>query len=365
MADTSTLSPTQLLVAAEEAVDSFDLAAAEAILKRALQQHPGSTTAMDMLAELYLQIGRTEEAKSLLEKSIAQKPGYGPKDMKSSSTKWMYYAQIVEGHDAVKSYKKGIEVLQAELAVAKTEMDATTIADVCKQIGAAYAAIAEVYMTDLCFEDGAESQCEASIVAALRVCQTSLEVWQAAANLRLCQNRIKDTKEALGNCIKILKSQEVTSEMDVGNGKAPAAVVASYQTRVAILKLLIEVGMGTEARVLAVRLLAEDDANVEVWYLSGVAAKLCGHLKESKRLLLAALEMLQELVTSPHSSVRMREDSLRPIVEATQAALRDLKDLMHKKKDSEPLLPSDAAAATAPVGVTDGVTDADSEMDVE
>ena len=31
---------------------------------------------------------------------------------------------------------------------------------------------------------------------------------------------------------------------------------------------------------------------LQVWYLSGIAAKACGHLKEAKRLLMAALEVV-------------------------------------------------------------------------
>lgn len=330
MAGTSELNPTQLLVAAEEAVALFDLEAAEAILKRVLKEHPENTTAMDMLAELYLQLGRQDKAKPLLEKSIAQKPGYDPKDIKSSSTKWMYYAQIVEGQAAVKSYQKGIEVLQSELAVAKTQMDETAVATVSTQIGNAYAAIAEIFITDLCFEDDAMTRCEAAIAAALRVCKNSLEVWQVAANLRLCQKRSVDAKAALMNCLKIIESLE-RDAMDDGTKAGPP-----YQTRVGVLKMLIEVGMGAEAKALASVLLAEEDANVEVWYLYGCAAKVCGDLKEAKRLFLAALEMLRELVASPNSSVQMRQSSLRPLVEATRAALQDIKDVVHRRKKTAP-----------------------------
>jgi len=319
----------------------FDLEAAEAILKRVLKQHPKNTTAMDMLAELYLQLGRPDKAKPMLEKSIAQNPGYDPKDIKSSSTKWMYYAQIVEGQAAVKSYQKGIEVLQAELAVAKTQMDEGAVATVSSQIGTAYAAIAEIFMTDLCFEGDAETRCEAAIAAALRVCKKSLEVWQVAANLRLCQKRPADAKAALVNCLNILKHLE-RDAMDDGCQPGPP-----YQTRVAILKLLIEVGMGAEAKALASVLLAEDDANVEVWYLFGSAAKVCGDLKEAKRLFLAALEMLGELVSSPNSSVQMRQSSLRPLVEATRAALQEIKEVATHRKKTAPASQHDTAAAEA------------------
>ncbi len=56
----------------------------------------------------------------------------------------------------------------------------------------AHSSIVEIFMTDLCFEDGAEGKCEEHVGAALAVDPESLDAMQVLASLRLSQSRPAD-----------------------------------------------------------------------------------------------------------------------------------------------------------------------------
>ena len=63
---------------------------------------------------------------------------------------------MLEGQSAVTSYGRGVVLLKKELEAANTEGDKQLQATIRQQIAAAHASVAELYMTDLCFEDNAE-----------------------------------------------------------------------------------------------------------------------------------------------------------------------------------------------------------------
>jgi hypothetical protein len=58
-----------------------------------------------------------------------------------------------------------------------------------KQIARSYSSLAELYMTDLCFEENAETECEAAVVGSLQYDPGSLDGRCALASLRLSQQR--------------------------------------------------------------------------------------------------------------------------------------------------------------------------------
>lgn len=66
-----------------------------------------------------------------------------------------------------------------------------------KQIARSYSSIGELYMTDLCFEPDAESQCEAAIQQSLVACPDNLDALQAYASFRLSQSRPADASELI------------------------------------------------------------------------------------------------------------------------------------------------------------------------
>lgn len=73
-----------------------------------------------------------------------------------NSSKYLYFAQLLEGQNAVASYGRGVELLRRELLTATSTGDIALQTTIRQQIAAAHASIAELYMTDLCFQPDAE-----------------------------------------------------------------------------------------------------------------------------------------------------------------------------------------------------------------
>ena len=89
-----------------------------------------------------------------------------------------------------------------------------------KQIAKAFCSIAELYMTDLCYEDDAERQCESAILHAFEIDGESLDGNLALASLRLSQNRAEEASrimEVVYTRVKrikdIMKSRTVIAEI--------------------------------------------------------------------------------------------------------------------------------------------------------
>lgn len=88
----------------------------------------------------------------VLARSILLEPEEGP-------DKYLYMAQLYEGRRALEYYEKGLELLLRKLgerAEGAKEGEAVLKQRVCM----AYCSVAELFLTDLCFEPDAEAQCQ-------------------------------------------------------------------------------------------------------------------------------------------------------------------------------------------------------------
>lgn len=141
------------------------------------------------------------------------------------------------------------------------EIDAQ-IKELTKQLSDIHCSAAELYMTDLCFEDGAEVACETLLNQARAVDSGNPEVFRVMADLRLTQSRGEEAKEAISHCLDLIGGMEVDS-LDY----------PSYEQRSAVVRVLVELSLFAEATVVLEGLLAEDEKIVETWYLLGIAQK--------------------------------------------------------------------------------------------
>jgi predicted Zn-dependent protease len=137
-----------------------------------------------------------------------------------------------------------------------------------RKLANALCGIVEVYMTDLSWEEDAEARCETLITQAMSVeDETSPEVLQTLASVRLSQERKKDAQAALTRSIQIWKDADPEDP-----------IVPDFATRVSLARLLMEAEMETDAMHVLQRLVADDDQSVETWYLGG----WCQHLLAEK-----------------------------------------------------------------------------------
>ncbi|CEO94599.1 unnamed protein product (mitochondrion) [Plasmodiophora brassicae] len=206
-------------------------------IERAIEQDSNDMAALDMLAEVLLELDRTEEAVRALRRSIDLYPN-------SNANKYMSLAQLLSGREALGLYERGIQLMLSGI-----DRDDSSVA-------AAYSAIAELFMTDLCDEDNAESNCEAAVEAAVNVRSDCPDPYRVMASLRIIQGRYEEAEAAVRSGLERIAS-------------------SPFETRLDLAKSCIELGMFTDGLDLVDDLLAEDDRDCQLW----VMAALC-YLKE-------------------------------------------------------------------------------------
>lgn len=161
-------------------------------LRRASEMDPTSAATMDLLAEVEMSVGEAERAQRCWMRGIeiSEDP-----DSVENTERWLYIAQMQEGDAARTSYMQGIALLNKRLQVPTTTsvsvLDDGDSPDVVRaKLCTAQCALADLYLTDLCFEDGAEEKCQAALDAAAEhnVAQ-SHEPLQSMASLRFSQGK--------------------------------------------------------------------------------------------------------------------------------------------------------------------------------
>eukprot|EP01130_Rhizamoeba_saxonica_P018701 TRINITY_DN9447_c0_g1_i2.p1 TRINITY_DN9447_c0_g1~~TRINITY_DN9447_c0_g1_i2.p1 ORF type:complete len:173 (-),score=46.61 TRINITY_DN9447_c0_g1_i2:72-590(-) len=115
--------------------------------------------------------------------------------------------------------------------------------------------MAEIYMTDECYEIDAESQCNYLLEEAVKLDGTNSEALMQMANFRICQNNQEDAFNYLEKCRK--NWTDATSYNDRIQTSKLYLELAKYQTSSDILKDLI----------------SEDNTNAETWFLLAISLK--------------------------------------------------------------------------------------------
>lgn len=270
----------------------------------------------------------------------------------------LYLGQLSSEEEALASYKRGVNDLEACLKILERMEGATipvrkqidgddamdeeeakedredALIGVRRQLCGAYCSVAELYLTDLCYNSEAETQCEFHLNAALKVSdedgRPSTDAIQTMANLRLSQRRVYDATSLMLNVYEAMrrgcealsalvglartstgdkKNEEMSKDDgdEKGNGDEKARELVDvdaanslpgYEFRCQSAKLLLECasvlrsssdqGSWTEderrnkASVCADAsvhilgsLIAENDEVIEVWYLLGRAFMTC------------------------------------------------------------------------------------------
>lgn len=136
-------------------------------------------------------------------------------------------------------------------------------------------------------DDGAERECEKLLQLALSSCPDNPDALYASANLRTIQGRLPEASELVTRCLGVLEACrtrgiEQMSILMLGardqqeeDSEVPAAINlydVSYELRVAVAKLALELEQFDPAYTLLDQLLEEDDRVIEVSHLAAVAA---------------------------------------------------------------------------------------------
>ena len=138
--------PEQLVEQGNIALTRLQPELASRFFSNALELSPNDTLIMDSLADVCIQLGENEKAYNLLLKSASDEPTTNP-------VKWLYLAQLQQGHDALKCYQTGIGLLEANISTINTGTgtvaNSNTNTNLINQICKAYCSVAELYLSDL------------------------------------------------------------------------------------------------------------------------------------------------------------------------------------------------------------------------
>uniref|UniRef100_A0A3Q0S134 Si:dkey-12j5.1 n=1 Tax=Amphilophus citrinellus TaxID=61819 RepID=A0A3Q0S134_AMPCI len=225
----------QLLQKTEECMDSFDFEMAGLFCQRALDVEPTNLQVLDMLGHIYSELGDTQKAKeiSFLAASFLHAVALSP-DV--GHGKYMYLGQIHTGQEAVDYYTRGIHVLlnalekqETTTAGAAAQPDEDPELPTEKDVSVAYCSIAEIYLTDLCMEEGAADKCREFIEKALQYHHDNPEALQLMASYLFSTERNQEGKDYLLKSVGMwLPAQKHSNE------------IPPYESRITTAKLLIE-----------------------------------------------------------------------------------------------------------------------------
>ncbi|XP_042208383.1 uncharacterized protein LOC121856759 [Homarus americanus] len=222
----ASLTTDELLTRAQEQIDCFHYERAQYLCQEALKRDPDNVSALETSSSLCLEVGNLDGAKHCLGRAITLKSEEG-------YAKYMSMAQLLEGKESLQCYQKGIEILtkvitglqhsvkenkakcsennsndisatkpemaadeneskddskETIIGATKTENDPLpssslvepegNMADLVRQLSTANCSVAELFMTDLCDEEGAEEQCRSSITNAIQADSNNPEAYQ-------------------------------------------------------------------------------------------------------------------------------------------------------------------------------------------
>eukprot|EP01064_Diplonema_japonicum_P006273 TRINITY_DN1418_c1_g1_i2.p1 TRINITY_DN1418_c1_g1~~TRINITY_DN1418_c1_g1_i2.p1 ORF type:complete len:377 (+),score=107.37 TRINITY_DN1418_c1_g1_i2:59-1132(+) len=255
-----------LLDEAEAAMAKFEYEQACLKYEAALGIFPKNTDVMDTLGEVLVTfVGNEEKGEAVLRKSIELAPNDG-------HSKYMSLGQMMGGAEGLLMYKKGAENLLKNLNEAT---DPAEREEISEQMASSFCAVAELWTTDLCMEEGAEHQCKAALDFAALHSPNNAEMHALYAQLYLRLNKMEESKASL---LKVCNLLEIL----------PDTRQPSTETKIEVGKLLMQVSEWDEAYQLFKSLLLADDGNGYLWYLMGETLKYLGNFRRSQRHLLRA-----------------------------------------------------------------------------
>uniref|UniRef100_A0A8C4ELA2 Si:dkey-12j5.1 n=1 Tax=Dicentrarchus labrax TaxID=13489 RepID=A0A8C4ELA2_DICLA len=239
----------QLLEKTEECMDSFDFEMAALFCQRALDVESDNLQALDMQGH----ISSLTNSLQVFLRAVELSPDVG-------HSKYMYLGQIHTGQEAVDYYTRGIQALLAALDKQQAQAGAAAPPDedpevpTAKDVCVAYCSIAEIYLADLCMEEGAADKCREFIEKALHYHYDNPEALQLMASYLFSTERNQEGREYLLKSVGLWlpsQKQSAASSSAEEDMQVSWSCIPPYESRITTAKLLIE---------------AEE---YEVWYLSG------------------------------------------------------------------------------------------------
>lgn len=224
--------------------------------------------ALNLLGEINVELGNVVDARAcFVQAAEIDEDGDVPEELGGGPEKFMWLAQLSEegGLDSVRWFQKGIQALRRQIEEISSENEMqdseaeAALEEKKAKLATALCGIAEVYMTDLSWDDKeAEETCEKVMAEALELSPDNPEILQTYASVRISQNKKEEAQQFLATSLGIWKDLPEDS-----------LEIPDFAVRVSLARLLMEVQLEEAAMEVIGRLIQEDDDSVETWYLGG------------------------------------------------------------------------------------------------
>ncbi|KAF9094199.1 hypothetical protein BGX23_002359 [Mortierella sp. AD031] len=314
-----------LLVQANQALDTFEFELAHQFAMRALQMEPQNVTALEAAGSIEVELELFNEAKEHFLECVKLQPNSG-------YSKFMYLGQMSEQLEAISYFQQGVNLMVAERTSMPQDLTkGSAYLALSNKISSALCSMTDIYLTDCCFEPNAESQCETYLAQAVQIEPVTPEVYQTLASVRLSQQRMDEAKAALAQGLALWLGSDPNEE----DGPTP-----DYETRLALVKLLLETAMYDEAFTVLNGLIEENDQVPDTLYLFGWANYIAAEEvdessptadEERKEQLDNAREALNACVKLWHAT----ESTDQPLLQHTQELLETITQVLGPEIEQE------------------------------
>jgi len=246
-----------LLDKAEGCLDEYNLELAQKFCERALQIDEKNIRALQLTAGLFLDMGDVENAQNCLGRAIHLEP-------ESGYSKYLSLAQIMTGVQSRELCRKAIELIKTQISTLPPTDE--SLAELRRDLSNALVSVSELYMTDLCDEQEAETESKSCIEEATQADPTNPEAFQAQANYALIVGNIEEAKTAINKSLELWLPDHLKFIEDGISGKETTLTIEFRQSTV---KMLLDLEDYDNAIKILDALISADETDVNTWYLLG------------------------------------------------------------------------------------------------
>lgn len=272
---------------------------------------------VQVFADAYLENGQVEKAYSLIERSCQL-----DSDGKiGGCAKFFTLGQITGGPDGISIIMKGIENVSAIAGDSLSQEQANMMVN-------GLLAMIEIWMTDLCMEKEAESECEELISKAMEISEgKSSEVWSVLGSIKISQQKFGEASEAFTKAWEFfqMKKESIEEQLTEESVSSHAEYLELLQPAISLAKMCIEMGLYEISLQIVAAIKDIDEDNLESYYLEGFTYYLMAKLEQFKQQN-QSLQLSPENIYEFNSHVQelpldIKNESLKDIIYEARVSL--------------------------------------------
>lgn len=212
---------------AREFIDNNQPEEALALLSPLLNDNQDNVEFLQIFGEVLLEVNELEQAYEILMRSVEL-----DKNGDKGIEKFLYLGQIIGG-------REGIEFLD----VALRQLDSLDVKDdkITQKLNEGIFAKIEIWMTDLCMEPEAESQCDELINYSLKLDNENPETFSLLSSIRISQQKDEEAIEAIKRSWELFQKRMDLSTQEIINVIQPLITLSKYSIELQLYDLSLEI----------------------------------------------------------------------------------------------------------------------------